>query len=181
MSTQPKTENLHAPLPDNRVSPYSLIDTCRFHFRTLDEAEALCLFAGYIFPDPARATKGLYELLVNAVEHGCLGIGYDLKTDLVEKNVWRAEVERRLSLPDNRQKNIEMIIARKTEGVFAIITDPGAGFDWKLYMGVEPSRAGDNHGRGIARALSVSFDTLTYNPKGNQVVAFMRPAPDLEW
>lgn len=48
-------------------------------------------------------------------------------------------------------------------------------------MTIEPARAGDNHGRGIAQACATSFDKLTYNEVGNQVVAFVGETPFLEW
>jgi hypothetical protein len=37
------------------------------------------------------------------------------------------------------------------------------------------------HGRGIARARSISFDVLAYNPAGNQAIAQMKHAPGMVW
>jgi hypothetical protein len=48
-------------------------------------------------------------------------------------------------------------------------------------MAIDPSRAGDNHGRGIAQANAVSFDKLVYNPRGNQAIAFVSGQAKLEW
>lgn len=51
------------------------------------------------------------------------------------------------------------------------ITDDGVGFDWRPYMEIEPSRATQANGRGIAKANQLSFDQLSYAGKGNQVLA----------
>lgn len=167
-------------LSKHRAS-FDLIETCKFKFRTLAEAESLSAFIANCFPDPERALPGLGELLINAMEHGNLGIGYDKKTELVEAGTWRAEIERLQKLPQHVKKFATATLAHKEEGTYAVIEDQGAGFDWKNFMKIDPSRAGDNHGRGIAQANTMSFDKLTYNEKGNQAVAFVGNEQQLEW
>ncbi|HRI76081.1 MAG TPA: ATP-binding protein [Alphaproteobacteria bacterium] len=162
-------------------SGFALMDTCKFRIRTISEAAVLARFAAAMFRDPQRIAPGLEALMLNAIEHGCLGIGHDLKTRLLEDGNWLAEIERRQSLPENRQKSAEVVIARRPEGVFIVITDPGAGFDWKSWTSIEPARARDSHGRGIARARAVSFDNLAYNAAGNQVALHVRDAPPAKW
>jgi len=51
------------------------------------------------------------------------------------------------------------------------VRDEGNGFDWKRFIDIEPSRAFDNHGRGIVIARTLSFDSLEYRGCGNEVVA----------
>lgn len=160
---------------------FHLIHVCKFKYRTLDEAEALAAFMARCFPDPERVLSGLAELLVNAVEHGNLEIGYDAKTELLDSGLWHTEILRRQELPEYKDRIIEASIARRDDGIYAVVTDQGNGFDWAKYMTIDPSRAGDNHGRGIAQAKAVSFDKLTYNAKGNQAVAFVGNKPQLEW
>lgn len=178
VSSAPRPRQL---LPDEMAQGFSLVDTCKFSIRTMAQAATLARFAASMFRDPARVENGLYELLVNAVEHGCLEIGHDLKTQLLTSGQWSAEIERRQSLPDNRQKNVDVVIARRREGLFIVITDPGPGFDWKSWTSVEPSRAGDTHGRGIARARGMSFDSIAYNSAGNQVAVHVQDKNDLKW
>lgn len=160
---------------------YALIDTCKFKIRTVEDARNLAHFAAGMFKDPARIEPGLYELLLNAVEHGCLEIGHDLKTRLLEFDNWEKEVARRQSLPQNREKHVEVVVARRSEGIFVVITDPGPGFDWKSWITVDPARAGDSHGRGIARARGLSFDSIAFNAEGNQVAAHTRDLPEQKW
>ena len=175
-----QNKTLKEELGKHRTS-FNLIETCRFKFRTLTEAESLAAFMANCFPDPERALSGLGGLLINAVEHGNLGIGYDRKTQLIENNIWRSEVDRLQKSEDHKNKMAEAIITHKKDGVYVAITDQGGGFDWKNFIQIDPSRAGDNHGRGIAQANTVSFDRLQYNEKGNQVVAFVKNERPLDW
>lgn len=162
-------------------SGFHLIDTCKFRFSTLEEAESLAVFMAHIFPDPQRVLPGLAELLINAVEHGNYNIGYERKSQLIEAGTWRAELQRRQTLDEYRGKSVEVVITHKDNGIYAIITDMGQGFQWRRYMSIEPSRAKDNHGRGIAQANALSFDKLTFNEAGNQAIAFVSNLRRLEW
>lgn len=160
---------------------FQMIDTCKFRLSTLEEAEALAVFIAHIFPEPARVLPGLAELLINAVEHGTYNIGYERKSELLEAGTWRAELQRRQTLDEYKDRAVEVVVTHKDNGIYAIITDMGAGFQWRRFMTIEPSRAKDNHGRGIAQANALSFDKLTYNDKGNQAIAFVSNARRLEW
>jgi len=147
----------------------SLVDTCRFRLRTLPEAESLALLMAGAFPNPERAVAGLAELLINAVEHGNIGLGYEEKSRLLESRSWRDEVMRRSEMPENKNKYVDVLLQRKSDRVYVQITDQGNGFDWKAYMSIDPSRAASGHGRGIARASAQCFDDIRYNAAGNQV------------
>lgn len=175
-----QTRQLSEELKRHRTS-FNLVQAAKFQFSTLEEAECLAAFMAHCFPEPDRALLGLGELLTNAVEHGLLEIGYDKKTELVELGTWRPEITRRQSERINKEKTAEAALTRKEDGVYIVITDPGPGFNWKQFMNIDPSRAGDNHGRGIAQANAVSFDRLTFNEKGNQAVAFISNRKSLKW
>ncbi|HEU0117422.1 MAG TPA: response regulator [Alphaproteobacteria bacterium] len=135
--------------------------SCQLSLRSLTEAEdAACLLAA-CFPNPERVVTGFMELLVNAVEHGNLNISYEEKHKLLTENNWREEVDRRLALPENASKTVEVTFQRKDGDFLAQITDAGPGFDWKRYWHINPSRATASHGRGIARARLMSFDRMS--------------------
>lgn len=165
----------------HRQNGFSMIQICKFSFRTLEDAESLAAFAAQSFPDPERVLPGLGELLINAVEHGIFEIGYDRKTVLLNDDSWRAEVERRQGLEEYKNRAAELLITRQDGGVYAIVSDHGKGFEWWRYLTIDPARAEDNHGRGIAQAATVSFDKLSYNEAGNQAIAFVGEHKDLEW
>lgn len=160
---------------------FDLIDTAKFKFSTISEAESLAAFLANCFPDPERVISGLGELLINAVEHGNLGIGYEKKTEFIDAGTWRSEIERLQTLPQHTHKQAIATIAHKDNGTYVVIEDQGIGFEWEKFMKIDPARAGDNHGRGIAQANTMSFDRLTYNEKGNQAVAFVGKEKQLEW
>jgi CheY-like chemotaxis protein len=162
-------------------SSFNLIQTCKFTFRTLEEAESLSAFMAHCFPDPERVLPGLAELMVNSIEHGTYDIGYERKSELIESGTLRAEVNRRQTLSEYAERFVEALITHKDNGIYAVITDQGGGFNWKRYMTIEPARARDNHGRGIAQANALSFDKLTFNEKGNQAIAFVSKTPQLQW
>lgn len=160
---------------------FNLIDTCKFHYRSLPEAESLACFIANCYTDAERVVSGLAELLINAVEHGNLGIGYEEKTRLLNEGTWRDEIIRRADLPEHKDKLIEVVLRRKANGVYVKIYDGGKGFEWRKYMDIDPARAQDNHGRGIAQANAISFDRVSFNDKGNEVTAFVSNEPELDW
>lgn len=162
-------------------SGYNLMQTASFTFRTMEEAESLACFIARCFPEPERVISGLAELMLNAIEHGNLGIGYDMKAALCRDGRWREEIDQRLRHPGYFERMAEVTLTRKDGGIYIVVTDQGDGFDWKSFLKINPTRAGDAHGRGIAMANSISFDKLTYNDKGNKAVAYVADTSSLEW
>ena len=51
-----------------------------------------------------------------------------------------------------------------------LIVDQGPGFDWNRYLTMDPERAADPNGRGIAMASMASDLTITYMGRGNRVM-----------
>lgn len=147
-----------------------LMDHAHLRFRTLQEAEELSGFLANALPDPARMVSGLAEIMVNAVEHGLLRIGYDQKTQLMQNGEWRSEIERLEALPENASRFCEVSLLRRDGRVQICIKDPGPGFAWRDYLMLNPTRATDSHGRGIALARQVCFPTLIYNEVGNEAL-----------
>jgi DNA-binding response OmpR family regulator/anti-sigma regulatory factor (Ser/Thr protein kinase) len=164
-----------------KADALDLMQSATFTFRTVEEAENLAIFLSGAFPEPDRVVMGLTELMVNAIEHGNLGIGYEQKAQLCQYGRWHDEIEKRLNQPGREDVKAELSITRKDGGIYIVITDQGEGFDWKNYLKINPTRAGDAHGRGIAMANSISFDKLTYNDKGNKAVAYVADTSALQW
>lgn len=159
---------------------FNLIDACKFRLKTLVQIENLAAFLANCFPDVERVAGGLAELLINAVEHGNFGITYEEKSKLVADGTWREEIDRRAAMKEYKDKEVTVIYRQKPEGWYVTIIDQGDGFDWKNYLHIDPARAADNHGRGIAQASAMSFDKLTYNDVGNEVTAFVSREKKLE-
>ena len=108
--------------------------------------------------------------MVNAIEHGNLGITYAEKTDLMLASAWSTEVERRLALPENQNKYAALHFEATDDTIRIHIKDQGRGFDWQKYLEFAPERLTDPHGRGIATTRIVAFSTLQYLGCGNEVI-----------
>lgn len=145
-----------------------------YQFRTLEEVEALLPTIAAYFPNPKTAAYGLQELMINAIEHGNLGISYDEKTRLLQNNIWYHEVMRRLALPAYRHLYVELSIEENDEEVRVNIRDQGQGFDWQTYIKDDIVCSARPNGRGIYTAMKLSFDVLDYKGVGNEVVGIVR-------
>ena len=151
-----------------------LLEHAKFTFSSLVQAKQLSHVIASLYPDPQRVFLGLSELMINAVEHGNLGITYQEKSELVRQNKWDDEVERRLALPENKEKQVSVVMQRDSESLQLRIVDQGSGFDWQHYLEFSPTRAFDPNGRGIALSRRISFDQLEYLGKGNEVLAVIK-------
>ena len=147
-----------------------LMQQAVFTFQTIEQAHDLGLLLASTCPNRESTVIGLTELLLNAVEHGNLGITYEEKSRLNSHAAWENEVNRRLALPENASKQAEVRFERCEDRIQFFIRDQGPGFDWKQYLNVDPQRAFDTHGRGIAMASRLSFSHLEYRGCGNEVV-----------
>ena len=152
---------------------FDLVQDIKVNVRTLDDVQAASASLAKMCPDPENAIIGITELLINAVEHGNLNIGYELKTNLLMENRWHEEVQKRLDLPENKDKFVEVVATRLKNGVKFEVSDHGKGFDPDNYLNFQPSRAKDFHGRGIALANAVIFSDLKYNRSGNKATAII--------
>jgi len=148
-----------------------MLNSAEFEFKTLTEARSIASLLSNTCPEPASIVMGLTELMINAIEHGNLGISYDEKSALNETGDWQAEVEKRLQLPENNNKTASISFARQTDCIEITIIDQGEGFDWQTYMDFDPNRVMDNHGRGIAIANKLSFSSVEYKRNGSEVYA----------
>lgn len=151
--------------------PFAFLHHGSFRFRGVEEGRLLANFFAQAAPDPGKLVIGLQELLINAVEHGNLGLSYQDKTDLLMEDRWQEEVDRRLELPEYRERYVEVVFERLPDAIRFTIIDQGEGFDWSKYLDFDPARIFDPHGRGIAMARKMSFSALEYQGKGNSVLA----------
>lgn len=150
---------------------YVFMKTADFEIQTLDDARVLTPFLARQFPEPENASVGIIELLINAIEHGNLEIGYECKSELLEQNNWLSETTRRLSLPAYRERKVHIHLERHPDRIALTIRDEGSGFDWRGFETLSEERLFDLHGRGIALARN-AFDGLTYAAPGNVVTCW---------
>lgn len=154
-----------------QTNTWQLVQRAEFRFASLEDAKHLSGLLAMLCPSPEAVAIGLSELMVNAVEHGSVGITYAEKRRLKREDAWEEEVSRRLQLPENRDRYATVAVERRPGEIVFTVTDQGSGFDWKKYMEFDPERMCDPNGRGIAMARAMSFVHLDYRPPGNVVMA----------
>ncbi|NOX09126.1 MAG: response regulator [Gammaproteobacteria bacterium] len=156
-------KDLQAHKPDQ-----STITAESFTIHSLEEVHNLAINIVSQYPGLDRILLALYELLLNAIEHGVARIGYEAKTKLIEAGGWEEEVNHRLQQLDKDQKSVAVECKRDGNSIAIEINDHGDGFDWRKYTEMSPERIYDNHGRGIALAYLFA-DLIEYSGNGNCV------------
>lgn len=157
-----------------QANKLTLMRRAEFCCRTLDEARDLALLLADVSMSPERTVTGYSELLINAIEHGNLGISYAEKGQLLSEGRWLEEVESRLRQPEYASRQVDVTLEKGASSCSVTIADQGSGFDWRTYVDFRPERVFDLHGRGIAMSRAMSFDSLEYLGNGNRVVTMVR-------
>lgn len=153
------------------VHTLQMVQHAEFRFVSLEDAKHLSALLAMLCPSPEAVAVGLSELLVNAVEHGNVGITYAEKCRLKREDTWEEEIARRLRLPENQGRYATINMDRRPGEIVFTIADQGSGFEWTKYLDFDPARICDPNGRGIAMARAMSFARLEYRAPGNVVVA----------
>lgn len=148
----------------------SLIEPLATHLQDEVARMGLCEVA-----ERTRVGVALEEALKNALYHGNLEVGYELRER--DKAAYDALVaERRQQSPyRDRRIHVEANLSRD-EAIF-VIRDDGVGFDpSKLPRPADPAGAEKLHGRGVL-LMRTLMDTVTYNEAGNEVTLSKRRDP----
>ncbi|WP_184193463.1 response regulator [Chitinimonas taiwanensis] len=161
---------------ENPLDAMLLLQAADFQLGTLDEAQRLAGLLCRGAKQPERVAMGLTELMVNAIEHGNLGLGYADKKAMMQTGRWRETLEARQRLPEFIDKRVRIKVARQDDLLQVEVCDEGQGFDWQQYLEFDPARAFDPNGRGISMARAMSFESLNYLGVGNRVLATIKLA-----
>ncbi len=153
-----------------RKSAIGTINNGEFSFKTLIEARNLSTMLAIACPNADLVAIGLRELMVNAVEHGNLEITSEQKQKLIMSGSWKAEIDRRLELPQYINREVVIRYARSSKRITFTIEDEGAGFDYAALDQETPSET-TYRGRGIALAKQLAFPDIEYLGCGNKVRA----------
>jgi CheY-like chemotaxis protein len=159
----------------------SLLSEARFQYRTLDEATQLAAVVSRFTRQPKSSVIALYELMVNAVEHGNLGIQYDEKSELIEAGTLKSEIHSRLQSPEYADRFVTVSVVRRGAEIIVEITDMGDGFDHQPFMTFTAERMMDTHGRGIMMASALGEAQLTYSNGGRTVTCRFEQNDEPGW
>lgn len=123
---------------------------------------------------------GIYEMMVNAVEHGNLEISFEEKSQALEENRLTELIRTRSNHHELAKRRVSVLCHIWPEGLRCTIRDQGPGFNASAYTDQEDPAdlfeeiGGSLHGRGII-LTRLQFDDVRFNDKGNEVVIFKAP------
>ena len=115
---------------------------------------------------------GLREIILNAIEHGSLGISFDEKSRETATRTYFEFLVQRKAEKESERKVITVYYNLNSHRALFRIYDEGQGFDYKSIRQRTMSELMEGtlyHGRGILIAESV-FDRVRYNERGNGVL-----------
>lgn len=115
----------------------------------------------------------LRELLTNALDHGLLGLGSELKNGLEGFERYLQLRLERLDELNHGQIQLEISQTGSTQGnqLSIAVIDSGPGFDWEKYkQSLAADAEGAYHGRGLLLVERIS-DNLEVRGRGNHVLA----------
>jgi anti-sigma regulatory factor (Ser/Thr protein kinase) len=152
--------------PDAYNNSHSCIER---YARTLADARRVADEMAAATDDPITVSIGLTELILNGIEHGNLEIGSALKAQLLEDERWDLEIAERLTRSPWGERQVRIVMTSGEDDYEWIISDEGAGFDWRNRDRDVPTKT--LNGRGLILAEQMTFDSLTYNDAGNVAIA----------
>ncbi|GIX47042.1 MAG: hypothetical protein KatS3mg131_1253 [Candidatus Tectimicrobiota bacterium] len=133
---------------------------------------------GYASPAERQAIRlSLREMLMNAIEHGNLAIGYARKREALAAGTFDELVEHRRRQPPYATRKVTLTYRISPSQAVFTVRDEGNGFDWKALLGKStPPVPETPHGRGILIAQAL-MDACHYNNKGNAVTLIKALTP----
>lgn len=153
------------------ISGSFVMDNDPYNVRTYANLVSNYLYnSNYINRDKRdRLHVALFEMLMNAVEHGNCSIDYQ------EKSQWLNEhgdildlVREKCKIPEIRQKRVYFSYRIIAERSYFSIRDEGKGFDWKSRLDPASDVNLNLHGHGI-QMTRYYIENLRYNESGNEV------------
>ena len=111
----------------------------------------------------------LYEVAINAIEHGNLGITYETKKEWIEKNIYHEKLAELLKSATAKNTFVEISLEVENDCITLIVRDKGDGFNpQKAIEKIKQEDFMRNSGRGMTMVKSY-FDEIKYNETGNSI------------
>lgn len=138
-------------------------------YRSSEQCYSLAFMISQYFDNSYRLFLGLYEVMMNSLEHGLFGIGFEKKNQLLECGKYELYIKEKDVEFENGKTFVSVRYLNRGNVQEIIIKDPGKGFDPKKFYHLDTERSSSLNGRGITKAVKISFDQVLYSPKGNEV------------
>ncbi len=111
------------------------------------------------------------EILINAIEHGNLGVTFEEKSAVIENGDFMEFLVERQRDERYASRRVRVVYLVTKSKLVLRVSDDGEGFDHRAFLTraqTDDSLLYLEHGRGITMARN-AFDEVVYNDKGNQV------------
>ncbi|MFQ3619754.1 MAG: cyclic nucleotide-binding domain-containing protein [Spirochaetales bacterium] len=157
------------------ISGTFIMENDPFQIRTYVNLITNYLFnIGYLSQEQRdKLHVALFELLMNAVEHGNCEITYEEKSNWLNMGKDGLELIReKLKNPVLRDRKVYFSYRIGLEQSTFVIRDEGKGFDWRKYLEERKGKL-ELHGHGI-KMTNLYVQNLRYNDKGNEVAFDIR-------
>ncbi|MEI0531242.1 ATP-binding protein [Brachyspira pilosicoli] len=138
--------------------------------------ENICLKINKYITDIDLFSSALYEVIINAIEHGNLNILYEQKKEWLQKNIYNKKLKELLKSELAKNTNIELTldINEKENNITIKVKDNGEGFNIKRALkSIKDDGFTRESGRGIIIIKSY-FDDVKHNRKGNVITLIKR-------
>ena len=127
------------------------------------------LEAKWSLRDIQAVKMGLYETIINAIEHGNLAIDWETKNKALEAGKLDDLIEERAKKDPFLSRMVTIERVAEDERAIFIVSDEGDGFNWQdIHDPTEEENVKTPHGRGIFIVRSL-MDEVSFNEKGNSV------------
>jgi len=118
---------------------------------------------------------GLYEIILNAIEHGNFNINQKQKELAIAKGYYRDLLKEKMVNPEYSNKKVFIKYSLDPDRLKYVIRDEGEGFQWQKIPPVSsPMVFSKKVGKGIIIA-KFSFDEVKFNLKGNEATLIKYP------
>ena len=132
--------------------------------------------ASLVCPDVPMLKTALGEVLLNAIEHGNLGIDLKEKSVAISRNAYPELLRRRSEDPRHAGKVVTLHVRMTRDKLTYRVIDQGEGFDHRALFGRDPhATAGSGLGLFFAKSY---FSRMIFRGRGNDVtLVYDKPGP----
>ncbi|PCG20824.1 ATP-binding protein [Brachyspira sp. G79] len=113
--------------------------------------------------------SALYEVIMNAIEHGNLHILYETKKEWLKKNIYNKKLKELLKTDKAKNTHVEIVLKIEDDNIYINVKDQGLGFKPKQEAKkINNDGFARESGRGMMMIKSY-FDEVKFNKKGNSI------------
>ena len=113
--------------------------------------------------------SALYEVIMNAIEHGNLNILYETKKEWLKKNIYNKKLKELLKTDKAKNTHVEIVLKIEDDNININVKDQGLGFKPKQEAKkINNDGFARESGRGMMMIKSY-FDEVKFNKKGNSI------------